>query len=342
MFNIIYDDTKHLMHERYCAYFKNKKILILGYSGIVGQYFVGFFLNLINTNRSPKSITLVSKNKIPDHLNFLKKIKRFRIIQTDITKNNLKRFKNYDCIIFSAGYGQPVKFLQRPIETIKLNTTILNDFILKLNPKGKFLYMSSSEIYNKNVNKNLSENDIGLTNTDDPRASYIEAKRCGESIINIYKKHYSVDAKSVRLCLAYGPGSKNNDERVIYQFIDRSIKTKILKIQDLGLAKRKYIYILDAVKMMLNILVFGKYTTYNIAGKETITIRSLARKIANTLKVDFTISRNNNVLAGSPQDISLSIKRYENEFGKISFTRINNGLMKTIHWHKLLMNSKSK
>jgi hypothetical protein len=93
---------------------------------------------------------------------------------------------------------------------------------------------------------------------------------------------------------------------------------------------------------MLNILVFGKYTTYNIAGKETITIRSLARKIANTLKVDFTISRNNNVLAGSPQDISLSIKRYENEFGKISHTKISSGLIKTILWHKLLMNSKLK
>jgi nucleoside-diphosphate-sugar epimerase len=93
---------------------------------------------------------------------------------------------------------------------------------------------------------------------------------------------------------------------------------------------------------MLNILVLGKHTTYNIAGKETIEIRSLAKKIANIFKINFNVSKNNNVLPGSPHSISLSVKRYENEFGKISFTRINNGLMKTIHWHKLLMNSKSK
>jgi UDP-glucuronate decarboxylase len=340
MFNIILKDTKNLRQDKYCKYFRNKKILILGCSGIVGQYFVGFFINLLNKDHSPTSVTLVSKNKIPRYLNFVKKIKKIKIVQTDIAKSNLKKFKNYDCIIFSAGYGQPEKFLRNPIETIKLNTIILNNFLLKLNSKGKFLYISSSEIYNKNKNKNLSEKEIGLTNTDDPRASYIEAKRCGESIINIYKKHYGVDAKSVRLCLAYGPGAKKNDGRVLYQFIERSIKNSTLIVKDSGLAIRKYIYILDAVKMMLNVLVYGKYTTYNIAGKETITIRSLAKKIANILKINFKINKKKNSLPGSPKEISLSIKRYEKEFGKISLTKINNGLMKTANWQKLLMSSK--
>jgi dTDP-glucose 4,6-dehydratase/UDP-glucuronate decarboxylase len=336
MFNIILEDTKNLAKEKSCQYFKNKKILLLGFSGIVGQYFVGLFLNLLDTDYSPKFITLVSKNKIPPYLNFIKKIKKINIIQNDITKNKLQTFKNYDCIIFSAGYGQPAKFLKDPIETINLNTTILSNFMRKLKPKGKFLYMSSSEIYNKNLKKNLTENNIGLTNTDDPRASYIEAKRCGEAIVNIYKKNFNVDAKSIRLCLAYGPGSKINDDRVLYQFIKRSIKDKNLKIQDSGLAKRKYIYILDAIKMMLNIMVTGKKTTYNIAGKETVTIKSLAKKITNIFRVKLQVKKGK-ALTGSPTDISLSIKRYVDEFGKINLTKIDDGLKKTIEWHKLLM-----
>jgi nucleoside-diphosphate-sugar epimerase len=197
--------------------------------------------------------------------------------------------------------------------------------------------MSSSEIYNKNKNKNLTENDIGLTNTDDPRASYIEAKRCGEAIINIYKKNHNIDAKSIRLCLAYGPGSKKNDGRVLYQFIERSIKNKSLEIQDSGLAKRKYIYVLDAIKMMLNILAFGKETTYNIAGQESVTIKSLAKKITDIFNVKLHI-KNNGSLSGSPKHISLSIKRYVDEFGKINLTKIDDGLKKAVDWHKLLMN----
>jgi len=339
MFNIILADTKNLIKEESSKYFKNKKILILGYSGIIGQYFVGFFLNLLNTNYSPKSITLVSKSKIPSYLNFIKKIKQIKIIQNDIVKNNLHDFKKYDCIIFAAGYGQPSKFLNNPIETINLNTTILNNFIGKLKLKGKFLYMSSSEIYNKNINKNLTENDIGLTNTNDPRASYIEAKRCGETIINSYKMNYNIDAKSIRLCLAYGPGAKKNDGRVLYQFIERSIKNRNLIIQDSGLAKRKYIYMLDALKMMLNITVFGKQTTYNIAGKESVTIKSLAKKIAEIFKIKVQVKKRD-TLPGSPADISLSIKRYLDEFGKINLTKIDDGLKKTIDWHKLLIKKK--
>ena len=339
MFKIILDDTKNLVKEKSCKYFKNKKILILGYSGIVGQYFVGLFLNLLNTKYSPKSITLASKNKTPSYLSFLKKIKKIKIIQNDISKNKLQTFKNYDCIIFSAGYGQPSKFLNNPIETINLNTTVLNNFFHKLNPKGKFLYMSSGEIYNKNKNKNLTENDIGLTNTDDPRASYIEAKRCGEVIVNTYKKIHNIEAKSIRLCLAYGPGSKKNDGRVLYQFINRSLKNKNLEIQDCGLAKRKYIYILDAIKMMLNITAFGKQTTYNIAGQESVTIKSLAKKIADIFNIKLQV-KNKEVLPGSPADISISIKRYVDEFGKINLTKIDDGLKKTIDWHKLLMNKK--
>ncbi len=339
MFNIITEDTKNLIKDKSCKYFKNKEILILGYSGIIGQYFVGFFLNLLNTKYSPKSIILVSKNLTPKYLSFLKEIKKIKIIQKDIAKNKLHIFKKYDCIIFSAGYGQPSKFLNDPIETINLNTTILNNFIGKLKPKGKFLYMSSSEIYNKNKDKNLSENNIGLTNTDDPRASYIEAKRCGETIINVQKIKKNIDAKSIRLCLAYGPGSKKKDGRVLYQFIERSIKDKNLIIQDSGLAKRKYIYILDAVKMMLNIMVFGKKTTYNIAGKETVTIKSLAKKIADVFKIKLQVKKRD-ALPGSPTDISLSIKRYEDEFGKINLTKLDDGLKKTVDWHKLLMGKK--
>jgi hypothetical protein len=36
----------------------------------------------------------------------------------------------------------------------------------------------------------------------------------------------------------------------------------------------------------------------------------------------------------------LSIKRYEDEFGKINLTKLDDGLKKTVDWHKLLMGKK--
>lgn len=335
MFEIILEDTKNIVKKKFSHYFKNKDILIVGSSGVVGQYFIGFFINLLKNSNSPKSITLINKNKLPEYLNFLKKIKKIKIIKLDIVKKEIKKIKKYDCIIFSAGYAQPSKFLNSPIETINLNTLVIQKFLLRLKNKGKFLYMSSSEIYNKNFKKNLNETDSGKTNTSDPRACYIEAKRCGETILNIYKNNYNIDAKSIRLCLAYGPGSKIGDTRALFQFIERSINSDYLKINDTGLSKRRYIYMLDALTMMLNILVFGKNTIYNVAGKHTITIKQLAKKIANIFKIKLIVQKNSS-LAGSPENISLSIKRYESEFGKVNFTKISSGLIRTIKWYKLI------
>jgi nucleoside-diphosphate-sugar epimerase len=335
MFQIILDDLKKIFKNEKFYFFKKKDILILGGTGIVGQYFIGFFFLLSKTKWAPKTITISHKNKLPHYLNLLTKNTKFKFIQNDISKAKKNKYKKYDCIIFAAGYAQPSKFIENSIETIEINTFSLKKFILHLRKKGKFLYLSSSEVYNKNKKSILTEDDIGNTNTNDPRACYIEAKRCGETIANIYKKKYNLDIKIIRLCLTYGPGAKINDGRALYEFIQRSIKEKKLLINDSGTAIRKYIYILDAIKMMLKIMLYGKSLTYNVAGKEKITIGQLAKKIGKITKKPVYFNKKFS-LAGSPKNISLSIKKYENEFGKLKLIKINEGLTKTVSWCKKL------
>ena len=41
-------------------------------------------------------------------------------------------------------------------------------------------------------------------------------------------------------------------------------------------------------------------------------------------------------LAGAPKNISLSLDRYENEFGRQKLTSLNRGLNKTIKWYQAL------
>ena len=86
---------------------------------------------------------------------------------------------------------------------------------------------------------------------------------------------------------------------------------------------------------MLQFMLHGKSTTYNVAGNEKTTIRQLAEKIGKITKCPVSINKKKS-LAGSPEDISLSMKRYENEFKKLKFIKIEEGLKKTINWHKNL------
>ena len=98
------------------------------------------------------------------------------------------------------------------IASDKLNTNSLELFVNKIKKNGKFLFLSSSEIYS-GLNGKIDESKVGTTNTNHPRACYIESKRGGETILNNYKNKLKFKPISIRLCLGFGPGVRKDDER---------------------------------------------------------------------------------------------------------------------------------
>ena len=76
----------------------------------------------------------------------------------------------------------PSKFLKFSNATYKLNSTSIMSLEKNLKKNGKFLYMSTTEIYSGN-SKTCNENDIGTTPMH-PRSSYIESKKFGRVLSN--------------------------------------------------------------------------------------------------------------------------------------------------------------
>jgi UDP-glucuronate decarboxylase len=326
--------TKKIYNENSYKFLENKKILITGSTGLIGHYFIGFFYHSLNSKFPPKKIDLVHKTKLPNYLKSLEKKKIFNFIKQDITKIKFKNQK-YDYIIHLSSYGQPLKFLSKPLETFELNTSVLKRLLEKTKKNGSFLYLSTSEVYS-GINKQNYENKIGTTNTNHIRACYIQSKLAGETLVNIFKKNFKLNAKSVRLCLAYGPGNKKDDKRVLYQFIEKALKKSKINMLDAGLNIRSYIYALDAVEMLINILFKGKGDIYNIGGKEIISIKNLAKKISKLTKSKLFIPKEIKNSIGAPNRATVSIKKYEDEFGKKILLPLEKGLKLTIDWQKKL------
>ena len=336
IFNIILNETKKIHKGSKFKFLKNKTILITGATGLLGNYMVAFFFNTLESKYSPKKISLIFKNNLPSYLNFLKVNKKIDLIQKDLTKLNASNIKKQDYIIHLAGYGQPFKFMKNEMKTFHLNTVTLECLIRRTKSNGNFLYLSSSEIYS-GLNGMVNENQVGNTNTDHPRSCYIESKRGGETILNIYKKKLSIKAKSARLCLAYGPGTKKGDARVLNQFIEKGLSKKNITMNDSGTAIRSYIYVADATKMLLNILFFGKHSIYNVGGKEKISIKKLANKIGKILKAPvMESSKIYSKKIGSPKHAMVDIGLYEKEFKKMSLTKLDEGLRNTIEWQRIV------
>ena len=200
-----------------------------------------------------------------------------------------------------------------------------------------FIFISTSEIYSGSKNTPYQESIVGQTNTDHPRACYIEGKRCGEAIVNAYHKK-RIDAKSIRLALAYGPGVQLDDRRVMNEIIKKGLIDQKIELIDSGVSLRTYIYITDAVEFMLKILLKGKSNIYNLSGKSRISIAQMAQFIGQCISVPLTIPQSTTGLAGAPDDVSLSLDRLLGEFPKESFVNLDVGINSVIRWYRLLLN----
>ncbi len=240
-------------------------------------------------------------------------------------------FDGFDYIVHAAGYGQPLLFSKDKIKTISINTDYSYSLFDSLKKDGKFLFVSTSEVYS-GAKSPYKETDIGTTTPQHPRACYIEGKRCGEAICMAYKEQ-GYDVKIARLALAYGPGTKKGDTRVLNQFIESSLVNKAIIMKDDGSAVRTYCYIDDVVTQLLNILFHGKQTVYNVGGFSRTTIKDLAHSIARM--TESSVMEGGKSLDGAPDDVSLDMTRYISEFGG-TFTQFGDGLLKTIEYQKEL------
>ncbi|MFA4888629.1 MAG: NAD-dependent epimerase/dehydratase family protein [Candidatus Omnitrophota bacterium] len=333
--DIIIRDAEIICHKLNFQKIIGKTVLVAGASGLVGGYFIAC-LRYLYLSRGARfnTIALTQEEPYP----YLKELLDFEgvcVYQGDLTNPEFcAKLPEADIIIHAAGYAQPSRFLQDQVKTLKLNTLSLYMLFDKLLKGGKFLFISSSEVYNGLKNSPFKESEIGITNTSHPRSCYIEAKRCGEAICYAYRRK-GIAAKSVRLSLAYGPGTRPGDTRVMNSFIEKALNGKITLL-DQGKAKRTYCYISDAIEIMWNVLLHGKGPIYNVGGNSRTTIGELAQRIGNYLNVPVIFPAETQEMPGAPDDVYLDMAKARKEFGKTDFVAIERGLEATIEWQKEL------
>ncbi len=329
----IFDDACDLIKKINLSELNNKTVLITGATGLVGTYFLASLKCAETKGIKPKVIVVAHSKPDKFFLDLLPK--NTKILSGDLTDTSfLKKLPKADYIIHSAGYGQPGKFLDDQVKTLKLNTLTTFSLLEKLENSGKFLFVSTSEIYSGSINIPYKETDIGTTNTSHKRSCYIEGKRCGEAIAFAYRLK-GLAVKTARLSLAYGPGTKKDDERVLNSFIAKALSGGITMLDE-GRANRTYCYITDAVEMMWQILLFGKDFVYNVGGESKITIADLGKKIGTYLNVPVKVPLKSTGLSEAPDDVWLDLSKTKEEFGKKDFVNLDDGLKKTIEWQKIL------
>jgi len=337
--DIIAQDARQICSKVDLSELFGKTVLITGASGLLGTYLVACLKYAAHAANKPINVVAVIQSEPLSYWKEFLDNKTAVIFRGDLTDDDfLKSLPVADCVIHAAGYGQPGKFLKDPVKTLQLNTSTTLELFNKFSTKGKFVFISTSEVYSGLSNPPYKETQIGTTNTTHPRACYIEGKRCGEAITYAFRAQ-GYDAKVARLALAYGPGTKPGDQRVLNSFIYKAIQGKI-DLLDQGLAKRTYLYVSDAVEMIWKIFLKGKEPVYNVGGMSRITIGELANKVGQYMNVPVIFPKEVQGVTGAPEDVYLDMAKVLNEFGKNEFVPLEEGLMRTIEWQKALYKQK--
>lgn len=336
LFSIIAEDGAAVVKKIDLSKVVGKTILVTGASGLVGTYVLATLHNFLADKNTGTRVIAVVHSGVPSHLQPFLNYPGVEVVTGDLTDWHFTdTLPAADFIIHAAGYGQPGRFLDNQVKTLHLNTATTLALLARLAPSGQFLFISTSEVYSGLTVAPFTENQIGTTSPLHQRACYIEGKRSGEAIVNAYRGR-GVQAKSARLSLAYGPGTRWGDARVLNNFIAKGLDGTI-ELLDHGTANRTYCYVTDAVEILWRILLEGQEAVYNVGGNSRTTIAGLAQAVGDYLHVPVVLPpQSAQALAGAPDDVYLDMSLVAKEFGKTEFVPLAQGLARTIEWQRAL------
>ena len=306
-------------------------VVLTGASGLLGTHILSVLGQLERLKRGPEKVFAYSRNNDPV---FVEPLPTCMVsIKQDLTDRSIPfKLPSVDFIIHAAGYGQPRKFMERPISTIDLNTRVTAELIDYLSPSGRFLFVSTSEIYSGLDNPPFKETQVGTTNTDHFRAPYIEGKRCGEAIC-ISALGGSNRYSAARVALAYGPGVFHGDDRVLYSFIRQAVENQSIKVADAGTARRTYCYVTDTVAMLMRLLLQRDLSgIFNVGGVSHTSIRELAILVGELSKCNVEFAVQENASLGAPLSVAVDTTKIDQILGKRDYVSLSEGIARTLKW----------
>ena len=331
MAEVLFDDGELVRSNVDLAALTGCDVLLTGASGLIGSH----LLRVLSTGGGPLPRRVIAVSRSGLLPSGAVAGPNVDLLTGDLTDLEfLSSLPDVDVVIHGAGYGQPGRFLEDPLATLALNTTATIELIRKTRVGGRFLFMSTSEVYSGLARQEYREEDIGTTNTDHPRAAYIEGKRAGEAATTAARTTRQLNATSVRIALAYGPGVKNGDVRVLNEFIARGLADGAIELRDPGVAMRTYCYVSDAVEMILEVLLRGTEPIYNVGGVSRTSVAGLAQTIGRILDVPVIVPDRDAGAVGAPGDVRLDLSKVLAVANKETFVSLEDGLQRTVQWFR--------
>ena len=253
-------------------YFRNKKVLVLGATGLIGSFLVDCLLYANATRNMKIQITAVGRSLARLQECFGSETAELFFLEKDVSV--LEDAIQADVIIHAASGAYPQAFRVFPVETMLAN--MLGTYRVmeaaRRNPQCRVLYVSSGEVQEEVDHLSV-------------RACYPVSKKAGETLCLSYIQEYSADVVIVRPCHTFGPNATVKDNRATAQFISCAAKGEDIVLNSAGTQVRSFMYVADCVSGLLTVISCGAAgKVYSVSSDKTCSIRQFAEKCADSVQ----------------------------------------------------------
>lgn len=337
--DILREDAERIWQRVPPEKLRDKTFLILGSNGLIGTQLVVAVYVANQTLGLNARVIGISRNPPNDTLRGLADDARLVFHHQDLA-TDFQCNEKADFAFHGATYGQPRKFLEDPLGTIRLNT-YLTEKLLEYCARHDtaMLFASSAFVYGQPGPEHIPtpETYNGNLSTTAPRAAYGESKRLGETICSIFRDRKKLDVTIARISETYGPGlSLNNDSRAIGDFLRQALTTKRVHMLDAGHQRRAWCYVSDCAAMLLNIMLQGQDFIYNVGGRNPVSIRDLAELICRLTGATLELPKEETGrLALGADHVELDLTRLMSEFKNCAdLIPVQEGLRRVVQWNR--------
>jgi len=252
------------------------RIVITGGAGFIGSHLCERFL------AEGDSVICIDNflTGSPDNIAHLLGNNRFAFIEQDVT-TYLYVKGPVDAILHFASPASPIDYLDLPIQTLKVGSLGTHKALGLAKEKGaRFLLASTSEVYGDPLVHPQNEDYWGNVNPIGPRGVYDEAKRFAEALTMAYHRTHKVDTRIVRIFNTYGERMRQEDGRVVPNFIAQALRGEELSVYGDGSQTRSFCYISDLVEGIVRLLRSSITVPVNVGNPRELSILEFARLIA--------------------------------------------------------------
>ncbi|PRP82235.1 nucleoside-diphosphate-sugar epimerase [Planoprotostelium fungivorum] len=179
---------------------------------------------------------------------------RFKFIKHDITEP-LKEEIKVDRIYHLAAPASPPFYQRNAIHTAKtmfLGTLHMLELATKTG--ARFLLTSTSEVYGDPEVHPQKESYWGNVNCNGIRSCYDEGKRIAETLTFDFHRQHKTDVRIVRIFNTYGPGMREDDGRVVPNFIRQALEGKPLTVYGEGNQTRSFCFVQDTLAGIMSLM----------------------------------------------------------------------------------------